>query len=523
MARNNNYLNRWMNQPTPQNEALSGQSQNNAGGYSYTIDSWKQLNRFLVLGTESGTYYVGQRKLTTDNVTSVRQCLQEDPYKTVDISVSISTGGRAPSNDEAIFALAMAASVPEVGARNYALSKLSAVCRTATHLFDFLTHIQLMRGWGRSLRSHVAAWYTEKDPDKLAYQLVKYRQRNGWTHRDVLRKAHPKAQNATMNNLLQWVTQPDSVDFSKWDYKSEASAMIAAYEFANSGEATQTDLVRLITDINLPREALPTEVLTDPVIWKAMLDNKMPMTAMIRNLRNMDNYGVFNDTRYVDIVCEALESRDNLQYARIHPVAILKAMFSYSGNRAIGDALESAFYTSFDFVDPTNKRWNLGIDVSGSMTMGNIAGIPGFTPNIASATMAMVTARSERHYDINGFAGQFVPLPITRNTRLNEAMRITQDRSFGRTDCAQPMLEALSSGKGYDVFVIYTDSETWHGRIHPAEALRDYNSKMGLNAKLIVVGMVANNFSIADPSDANMLDVVGFDTQVPQIMAEFVR
>jgi 60 kDa SS-A/Ro ribonucleoprotein len=41
------------------------------------------------------------------------------------------------------------------------------------------------------------------------------------------------------------------------------------------------------------------------------------------------------------------------------------------------------------------------------------------------------------------------------------------------------------------------------------------------NAKLIVVGMVSNGFSIADPNDAGMLDVVGFDTSAPAVMADF--
>lgn len=42
---------------TPQTEPLPGQVLNHAGGYYYPIDDWGLLNRFLVLGTESGTYY----------------------------------------------------------------------------------------------------------------------------------------------------------------------------------------------------------------------------------------------------------------------------------------------------------------------------------------------------------------------------------------------------------------------------------------------------------------------------------
>jgi 60 kDa SS-A/Ro ribonucleoprotein len=84
------------------------------------------------------------------------------------------------------------------------------------------------------------------------------------------------------------------------------------------------------------------------------------------------------------------------------------------------------------------------------------------------------------------------------------------------------MLWALDNGVKADAFIIYTDSETWYGNIHPVQALQEYRQKTGIRAKLIVVGMVSNQFSIADPNDAGMLDVVGFDTAVPQVMNDFI-
>ena len=65
------------------------------------------------------------------------------------------------------------------------------MARTGTHLFIFARYVQQFRGWGRGLRRAVGDWYLAKEPDKLAYQVLKYRQREGWTHRDLLRLAHP--------------------------------------------------------------------------------------------------------------------------------------------------------------------------------------------------------------------------------------------------------------------------------------------------------------------------------------------
>ena len=102
-------------------------------------------------------------------------------------------------------------------------------------------------------------------------------------------------------------------------------------------------------------------------------------------------------------------------------------------------------------------------------------------------------------------------------------MRAVDGLPFGATDCALPMLFALDREREIDTFVVYTDSETWAGSIHPAQALADYRRASGIDARLVVVGMVANGFSIADPNDPGMLDVVGFDTATPQLVSDFAR
>ena len=84
------------------------------------------------------------------------------------------------------------------------------------------------------------------------------------------------------------------------------------------------------------------------------------------------------------------------------------------------------------------------------------------------------------------------------------------------------MVEALNRRWAVDVFVVFTDSETWAGDVHPAQALRAYRERTGIAAKLVVVAMASNGFSIADPNDAGMLDVVGFDAATPQVISDFV-
>ena len=111
---------------------------------------------------------------------------------------------------------------------------------------------------------------------------------------------------------------------------------------------------------------------------------------------------------------------------------------------------------------------------------------------------------------------------ISPRQRLDDVVRSISNIAFGGTDCALPMVEALRHRWEVDAFVIYTDSETWAGAVHPAQALRAYRERTGIAARLVVVAMASNGFSIADPDDAGMLDVVGFDAATPQVIADFI-
>jgi 60 kDa SS-A/Ro ribonucleoprotein len=122
-----------------------------------------------------------------------------------------------------------------------------------------------------------------------------------------------------------------------------------------------------------------------------------------------------------------------------------------------------------------------------------------------------------------GFSSGLSTLAISPRQRLDDVLRETGSLPFGGTDCALPMLEACERGWLVDLFVIYTDSETWAGDVHPAQALRQYRDATGIAAKLVVVGMASNGFTIADPDDAGMLDVVGFDAATPALIADFAR
>ena len=151
-------------QETPQTERLAHrreQARNSAGGYVWAVDDWTRLERFLILGSEGGTYYVQERALTIENAAAVMQCLKTDGLRVVRTVVDISSDARAPKSDPALFALALAASPTFADPKTIsaALAALPVVARTGSHLCSFAAFVENLRGWGRSLRTAVADWY----------------------------------------------------------------------------------------------------------------------------------------------------------------------------------------------------------------------------------------------------------------------------------------------------------------------------------------------------------------------------
>src|SRR5436190_24262221 len=134
------YARHLSDEQTPQDEPIPGSTQvpNSAGGFAWAVDDWVRLDRFLILGSEGGTYYISERKLTAENAQAVDRCIAVDGPRTVARIVEISQAGRAPSNDPALFALALCATKGDDATKRAAFAALPQVARIGTHLFHFI-------------------------------------------------------------------------------------------------------------------------------------------------------------------------------------------------------------------------------------------------------------------------------------------------------------------------------------------------------------------------------------------------
>ena len=513
---------------------------NNAGGYVFELDRWKMLDRFLILGSEKNTYYSTAKELTIDNARNILRLLEEDGKRVVDRVVEISDSGRAPKNDPAIFILALAAAAKDANTRSYALEMMPLVVRTGTHLFQFIDYCDKLRGWGRALRNSISRWYIDKDLSQLVYQLIKYKSRCGWSHRDVLKKAHPKPKSPQQDFLFGSITR--GLDDNGLDLILDEDltryyvASTLGTKFNPDNPTDINTVAKLIVQYDLPREVIPTRMLNYPIIWEALLETGMPYTAMLRNLGKMSSVGVTGEfSESTKKIVDTLTNTTIIQRARVHPINILAAKVVYSQgagyrgsntwsvNQQICDALETAFYESFKYLEPTGKRYMIAIDVSSSMVYENVPGLDFLTADVVSAAMAMAYIKKEDYVTTVAFSHKLIPVHLSKHMSIDSVINELKAIHFGATDCALPMLYAIDNNIPIDVFVIWTDNETWYGDIDPHIALKRYREKMGINAKLVVCGVTATNFTIADPNDPGMLDVVGFDSAVPMLIDQFSK
>ena len=250
------YLNRVIDTPAPQTEPLDDRMvPNNAGGYSYPITDALRMHRFLILGSEDGSYYQKERHLTLDNIRATKRHIEAAGPEAVQHIVTVSQESRAPRISPALFCLAAAASADNPETRKAALQALPQVAATGSHLEEFTTYVDSMRRWGRSLRGAICTWYTSKDAAQVAFQAVKYRTRSGWSHRDLLRKAHPEVERGSdLWHIFEWITQHT--------VPPERESLRIIHSFLKAQEEQDpARLAELITNDRLPREAVPPAML----------------------------------------------------------------------------------------------------------------------------------------------------------------------------------------------------------------------------------------------------------------------
>ena len=167
------------------------------------MTEWDAFNKILICDT---------RRMSSPSM----QIIRTDGVKVVDHLAEISTQGRDVYNDQMLFLLAMAITYGDKDTALLGLNSIRKVVRTGSHLLQFVSFIDGMRGWGTGLRRAIQRWYQHHPIDQLTFQMLRYKQRDGWTQRDVLRKVHPRPNDTSLQSLF-WFICHHLVPWDKFD------------------------------------------------------------------------------------------------------------------------------------------------------------------------------------------------------------------------------------------------------------------------------------------------------------------
>jgi 60 kDa SS-A/Ro ribonucleoprotein len=544
---------------------------NSAGGYGFRMDDFACTYRFMILGTEGGSYYVREKQFTQDALKHVAKAVAADPRRVIDMAAQVLREGRAFKADPALFVLALCAAykadkpadADALAVRQHALGTAITTIRQSTQLFHFMKFVQDMRGWGRSVRNAFANWYISMPESKLAVQVSKYKNRDGVTHQDILRLAHPKwpalakakSRDYERAAILQYAVRPKDSIFADEEsrvamlestgksYKRTAALkQIAAAEELLHIESTSKKSVKyavdLITEYELTHEMVSGELKNSPEVWAALAQH-MPVTASLRSLAKMTAVGIVTPMSAVErTLIERFNDAEQIARSRVHPMQILIAIRQYekgAGEKGslvwkpsarIIEALNDAFPLSFGNVPRTGLRTNVSVDVSGSMWMASHAtvnGIDGWMSAEVAASMAFIHVMTESNLVFSTFHNT-----ADFDSTINKRMSLSALREHfariprGGTNTAAPFELLLRSGTDVDAVITYTDNQTWSGSRHVVQAHKQLQDKLGHAVKFINCATSAHSTTDTDPGNPNMLELVGFDASAPRAISEFV-
>ncbi len=515
-------------QNTPQSQPIPGREaemiQGRSGGWMFDAGIWKMLRRCLLIGTAKSTYYAGKRELTEDFVAVVREAVAENPTKVAE-EILYASDGRSINNSAPIFALVLLSMGEAPEAKKAFQEIFPQVVRTGSHFYEWLNYTKSLRGFGKVIREVGKNWLSREDVKGLAYQLLKYQQRQGFSHRDALRLFHVKPTTEDQQLLFNWVIK--GWEELPSEIPSEALAQIWWYEWLKRNP-DQTH--EAISQGRLTHEMAAPVGKMDKQAWQ-LLFNQMPIGAMLRNLGSLTELGVLRADAGANLsrVEAVLNNKEHLRKGRIHPIDVLKALKTYQSGGRLGrsqktwnpvsrivDILETAVELSFEVVEPTGKSFMHAVDVSGSM--GSLVADMGLSCCEIATTMALVTAKAEKNYTIRGFATDFRNLDITAKDSFSSAVRKASNQNFGGTDASVAYDWMIKNKFKADVVCFWTDSESWAGRRHPSQALAEYRNKVNRNVKAVYVTLAPYRITLVDPKDPLSWDLAGFDPSTPRVI-----
>ncbi len=521
---------------------------NYAGGAVHAV-SWSQLfDRFITLGTTGGTFYATEQRLQEDIAPELLTgYVQAGPSAIMELAARIPT---LPLLRPSLLLTALALVAGSNEMKHAVVQHIHQLAPTLSHLLTVVSYYNTLRlnsysdvhsdrkrvPHGRSWRRAVSAWLTRRDAQSLAYQMLKYKRRDGVSVSQLLRYAHPKPPTDTHSALFHWALygwpsvgdepHPDHVLRLVW-------AVERLHRLHPTDVATAVDL---IATYRMVREMVPTSFLQHRSVWAALVPF-MPIHALLRSIVSLSRIGVFSDQATRPHVLAMVERRltDEEVLRSVHPLHIYLALTTYkAGYSAVTREhwsvdtdlvriLTNSLDRSFAKGNPSNKRIVVALDISGSMrrTYDN-AQVSSYVPIHIGALLLAYILRIEPYATAYLFTDRTFDYHGTTHRGVMDTITYVCSYPSGNTDISSPLFRAMQDVPDADAVVLITDNETWKNK-QPIHVVMDrYRAITKKPTKLIVIGLTATRYTVADPNDPYAYNIAGFSTTVPDVLSSLL-
>ena len=278
-----------------QHRVQANQVINQQGGFVFEVNDVAKLSRLLIVSQSrvNANERIRRQELIRESLHNLIRNGRSD--EVIEMLKDFSAQGRCCQRSNVIYCLALCARYSEgehsKSTRRAAYRIFPQICLIPTDLFQFaqyyktISKIQDPRfntgsGWGRAHKRAIRNWYLKKEGKKLAYFATKYKRRNGWSHKDLLKLCHPKPSNDMKCHLAVFKyishgykavegylrTNPQPLDLC------ETLGILFAVHEASRAE-NKEDIIDLIRNHGLVHEQVPNRFLKDREV-KAILKYK---------------------------------------------------------------------------------------------------------------------------------------------------------------------------------------------------------------------------------------------------------
>lgn len=491
-------------------------ARNEAGGLAYSLSDQEALTQLVVTGTFQNTFYSSGSEQLGKVLELAKKC---DPVFVAKLAVYART--------QAFMKDAPAVLTAYLSTVDGELFKtvFAKVINNGNMLRKF---ISVMRSGtvGRKSLGNL--------PKKMVQKLLNGRGEE-WLFRnsignepsmgDVIKMVHPKAKNASVNNMFAYLLDrkydasmlPDVVN-SYEDFKKD-----------NTGKMPPAVDFRLLSNIKM-----------SPDQWAYILKS-MSWTTLRMNLNMLMRNGVFESSDAVKYAAKTLMNKEEIVAAKVFPFQIYNTIRNTTGlpseiQKALGVALEVSLVNTPVFEGSTLVALDISPSMGGTATGENGSATSTVTCYDVAMLFAGALLAKNTSAEIVTFDTQarFVKLP---SRELNGVLNTLKNLRGGGTEVAS-VLQLVNSGRNrFDNIIVISDNQSWvqsvgtgygyqgrGGLVSPLMAAFEVYKKNVNSGTKLVLWDVAPYATTVAPSKVNeVLNVGGYSDSVFSVLEGFIN